>query len=88
MQKQKVKHTQTNMMSKTRDEYLTRDRCVSVDTCKNTGEVTASVTLFSPVADRVFDRLTDEERMSWAEEFFNGTDGPLLQDYTLLRHGH
>jgi hypothetical protein len=57
------------MMAKTRDEYLTRDRSISVDTCKNTGEVTASVTLFSPIADRVFDRLSDEERTAWAEEF-------------------
>jgi hypothetical protein len=88
MQKQNVKHTRTNMMAKTRDEYLTRDRSISVDTCKNTEDVTVQVTLFSPVADRVFDRLSDEERTAWAEEFFNGSDGPLLQNYTLLRHGH
>ena len=85
---QKVKHTHTNMLSKTRDEYTTRDRSINVDTNKETGDVTMEVTLFSPVADRVFDRLTEEERTLWAEEFFNGTNAPIIKNYKLLRHGH
>lgn len=83
-----VQHTHTNMLSKTRDEYTTRDRSINVDTNKETGDVTMEVTLFSPVADRVFDRLTEEERLLWSEEFFNGTNAPVIKNYKLLRHGH
>lgn len=85
---QSVIHRKTDMLSKTRDEYTTRDRSINVDTNKETKEVTVEVTLFSPVADRVFDRLEDEERKEWANEFFDGENAPLLNNYTLLRKGH
>ncbi len=85
---QKLKHTQTNMMGKTRDEYLTSDRSIIVDTCKNTQDVTVEVTLFNPVADRFFDRLPEEKRDEWAKGFFNGKDGPLLNHFAFSRHGH
>lgn len=83
-----VKHTRLNTPSKIRDEYTTRDRSINVDTNKETGDVTMEVTIFSPVADRVFDRLKEEERTLWAEEFFNGTNAPIIKNYTLLRKGH
>lgn len=76
------------MLGKTRDEYTTRDRSINVDTNKETKEVTVEVTLFSPIADRVFDRLKEEERNDWAKEFFDGENAPLLNNYTLLRKGH
>jgi len=83
-----VKHAQLNTPSKIRDEYTTRDRSINVDTNKETGNVTIEVTLFSPVADRVFDRLEDEKRKDWVEEFFDGVNAPIIKNYTLLRKGY
>ena len=83
-----VKHTQLDTFSKIRDEYTTRDRSINVDTNKETGDITVEVTLFSPVADRVFDRLKEKERNDWVEEFFDGVNAPIIKSYTLLRKGH
>ena len=67
---QNVIHRKIDMLGKTRDEYSTRDRSINVDTDKETGDITIEVTLFSPIADRVFDRLNQKERKKWAAEFF------------------
>ena len=85
---QNVIHRKIDMLGKIRDEYSTRDRSINVDTDKETGNVTVEVTLFSPIADRVFDRLNEKERKKWANEFFDGENAPLLNEYTLLRKGH
>jgi hypothetical protein len=85
---QNVQHTQLNTPTKIRDEYTTRDRSINVDTNKETGNITIEVTLFSPVADRVFDRLDDEKRIEWAKEFFDGKNAPSIENYTLIRKGY
>ena len=85
---QTVKHTYREMLTYTRDEYTTRDRSINVDTNKETKDVTVEVTLFSPIADRVFDRLDKESRSAWAEAFFDGKNAPLIPSYTLSRKGH
>ena len=81
-------HIQTDMLEKTRDQYLMHDREVTVDTDKETKAVTVEVTLFNDMADRFFDRLKEEERIQWINEFFNGETVPVIKDYTLLKHGH
>jgi hypothetical protein len=81
-------HTQTNMLGKTRDRYLMIDREVTVDTDKETKAVTVEVTLFNDMADRFFDRLKEEERIQWVNEFFNGENAPMIADYKLVCHGH
>ena len=81
-------HTQTNMLGKTRDQYIMIDREVTVDTDKETKAVTVEVTLFNHLADRFFDRLEEEERIQWVNEFFNGETVPMIKDYTLVCHGH
>jgi|MEHZ01.6.fsa_nt_MEHZ011657644.1_21 hypothetical protein len=89
MQKeQAIKHTQTDMLVKTRDEYLTTDRAIIVDTNKESRAVTIEVTLFNPLADRCFDRLVEEKRNEWVDEFFNGENAPMITDYKLVCHGH
>jgi len=85
---QAIKHTQTDMLNKVRDEYLTTDRAIIVDIDKESQEVTIEVTLFNPLADRCFDRLVEEKRNEWVDEFFNGENGPMFRDYKLIRHGH
>jgi hypothetical protein len=85
---QNVNHTQLNTFTKIRDVYTTRDRSINVDTSKETGDITVEVTLFSPVADRVFDRLEEKQRNEWAQEFFNGENAPLIQEYKLVRKGY
>ena len=81
-------HTQTDMLGKKRDQYLMLDREVTVDTDKETKKVTVEVTLFNETADRFFDRLKEEDRTQWLDEFFNSDDIPMIRDYTLLKHGH
>lgn len=81
-------HTQTDMLGKTRDHYLMLDREVTVDTDKETKAVTIEVTLFNDMADRFFDRLKEEERIQWVNEFFNSETVTAIKDYTLLSHGH
>jgi len=81
-------HTQTKMLGKIRDKYLMIDREVTVDTDKETKSVTVEVTLFNDMADRFFDRLKEEERVQWVNEFFKGETVTAIKDYTLLKHGH
>jgi hypothetical protein len=64
------------------------DREVTVDTDKETKAVTVEVTLFNDMADRFFDRLKEEERIQWVNEFFNGENAPMIADYKLVCHGH
>ena len=81
---QAIKHTQTDMLNKVRDEYLTTDRAIIVDIDKESQAVTIEVTLFNPLADRCFDRLVEEKRNEWVDEFFNGDNGPMFRDYKLI----
>lgn len=85
---QKVKHIKFETLTKTRDEYSTRDHSINVDTNKKTGSVTVEVTHFTPMADRIFDRLPEETRLEWVEAFFNGENAPIISSYTLVQKGH
>ena len=85
---QTVQHTRREMLAYTHDEYTTRDRSISVDTNKETKDVTIEVTLFGEMPDRIFDRLDDEKREEWVKGFFNGENAPIIPSYTLLRKGH
>jgi hypothetical protein len=84
----KVKHIKFETLTKTRDEYSTRDHSIIVDTNKKTGSVTVEVTHFTPLADRVFDRLPEEKRLEWVEAFFNGENAPIIPSYTLVQKKH
>lgn len=84
----KVKKSTRQMLTCQRDEYLTRDRSITVDTDNKTGDITIEVTLFGTVAERCFDRLDEDDRCKWVNGFFNGTTAPRIREYNLVKKGH
>ena len=84
----KMKTITKKLLTGVKVEYITRDRSISVITDNSTGATTIEVTLFVPVADRVFDNLNEDKRRAWVNEFFNGVGAPRIREYTLIKKGY
>jgi len=84
----KVKQISRKKLNSTQDEFITRDRSITVDEDNKTGDITIEVTLFGTVAERCFDRLAEDDRRKWVEGFFNGANAPRIREFTLIKKGH